>query len=96
MVYVPPDVSSGFNLLFLALLANSLTALVNPKRLRRSAFFMTGTIKLPDGSAVAIPILMALFLIIVVPLTETFIIGKSLIAFTIASIKIGVKVMFSP
>ena len=52
MVYVPPDVSSGFNLLFLALLANSLTALVNPKRLRRSAFFMTGTIKLPDGSVI--------------------------------------------
>ena len=47
-------------------------------------------IKFPDGSAVAIPMLMSLRLIMVVPETETLIIGKSLMAFTIASIKIGV------
>ena len=94
-VKVPPWISSGLSLLLRALFANSFTAFVMPTRFKQSAFLITGTIRFPEGSAVAIPILMSLRLMIVVPLTETLIIGKSLMAFTIASMKIGVNVMFS-
>jgi len=44
---------------------------------KRSAFLITGTIKFPEGSAVAMPTLMSFFLMMVVPLTDTFIMGKS-------------------
>ena len=52
--------------------------------------------RLPSGRAVAIPMLMCFFLMIVLPSTEMFIIGKSTKALATASIKIGVKVIFSP
>src|SRR3569833_2714024 len=94
MVNVPSFTSSGCSLLLRARLARSLTALVKPTRFNSSARFITGTIRLPLGNAVAIPTLIAAFLMIWLPFSETFTIGKSRMAFTIASINIGVKVFF--
>ena len=59
-------------------------------------FLITGTIRLPLGNAVAIPILISFFTMILSPSTLALIIGNFLIQFTIASIKIGVNVIFSP
>ena len=52
--------------------------------------------RFPLGKAAAIPMLMSLRLMMLVPETETLIMGKSLIALATASMKIGVKVKFSP
>ena len=57
---------------------------------------MTGTMRLPLGNAVAIPRLIGLWYTMLLPSTLTLIFGKSLIAFTTASMKMGVKVSFSP
>ncbi len=57
---------------------------------------MTGTIRLPEGSAAAMPMLMSFLMMMRVPSMEALIIGKSRIARTTASMKIGVNVIFSP
>ncbi len=57
---------------------------------------MTGTIKLPSGSAAAIPKLISFFLIMVSPCTAILIIGNFLMVVATACINIGVKVNFSP
>ena len=94
-VKVPSFTSSGCSLFWRARLAKSFTDLLKPTIFNKSARLITGTIKLPDGKAVAIPILMSFFTIICWAFTDTFIIGKSLMALATASIKIGVKVSFS-
>ena len=63
-VKVPPCTSSGCNLWLRARLAKSLTDLLKPNKLNWSAFLITGTIKLPLGNAVAIPIFMFFFMVI--------------------------------
>ena len=45
----------------IAFFANSLTFLVKPNRFNWLAFLITGTMRLPDGKAVAIPILISSF-----------------------------------
>ncbi len=51
--------------------------------------------RLPVGRAVAIPRLMGLCFTMVFPSMLTLMLGKSLIAFTTASMKMGVKVSLS-
>ena len=91
---MPPEISSGFNWFFLALSARSFTFLASPTKFSWSAWLMTGTIRLPLGKAVAIPILMLLLTMILSPSMDEFTMGKSLNALATASIK-G-KVSFSP
>ena len=95
IVNVLPLVSSAFNLFSLAFNDNELIAEANSLRFFLSAFLTTGTIKLPEGNAVAIPILMVSFTIIFFPSKLELIIGKSTIALATASINRGVKVNFS-
>ncbi|MNL58298.1 hypothetical protein D3C87_1819250 [compost metagenome] len=93
---VPPCVSSTFSLLLRAALARPFTSLAMPNRFLVSAFLITGTIRLPLGNAVAIPMLISFLMMILSPSMLLLIIGNFLIQFTIASMKIGVKVIFSP
>ena len=95
-VKVPFWVSSGFNLPFRAASAKPLTLFVKPAKFIISAFFITGTIKFPEGKAAAIPIFKSFLMIILVPSTDELTIGKSRNALHIASTNIGVNVMFSP
>ena len=95
-VYVPSEISSGFNEFDLALLERSLTANASPFKFRWSAFLITGTIKFPFSTAVAIPIFIALLITILPLTTELFKIGNSFKDFTIALINIGVNVNFCP
>ncbi len=95
IVKVPPAVSSGFNLLFLAEFARLFTCLVNPTRFSWSAFFITGTIRFPLGRAVAIPMFMSFFTISLSPSKLLFNQGYFLMHFTTASMKSGVSVIFS-
>src|SRR5690606_30788005 len=60
-----------------------------------SAFLITGTIRLPLGRAAAIPIFMSFLIIILLPSTLALIIGNLRMQFTIASMNIGVNVIFS-
>src|SRR5690554_2749253 len=83
-VYVPPDNSSADILLARALAARSFTFLDKPAKLYWSAALITGTMRLPEGSATAIPMLISFFLMILFPDTETLIMGKSLMALAIA------------
>src|SRR5690606_11635050 len=52
--------------------------------------------RLPEGSAAAMPMWMSFFLMIWSPLTWILIMGISLMAWAIAMMKMGVKVIFSP
>ncbi len=52
--------------------------------------------RFPEGNAAAMPMLMSFFLMIVVPSTWMLIIGISFIAWAIAMMNTGVKVIFSP
>ena len=63
-VNVPPSSSSGFSALVRALWAKSFTAMTKDLRSSSSAFLITGTMRFPEGSATATPILISLFLII--------------------------------
>ena len=95
MVKVLPLISSEDSLFVRAFSTNRFTSAARISRFFLSAFLTTGTIKLPVGSAVAIPILMSGFTIILLPSTDALMFGKSLIAFATASINNGVKVSFS-
>src|SRR6186713_1788412 len=57
---------------------------------------MTGTMRLPLGRAVAMPILISFLMMILSPSKELFIRGYFLMQCTIASMKRGVKVIFVP
>ena len=96
MVNVLPLISSPTSLFSLALFANSLTFAANSFKFLALAFFTTGTIRFPLGSAVAIPILIFSLTMILLPSTEALIFGKSLTAFATASTNNGVKVNRSP
>ena len=96
IVKVLPLISSPANLFSLAFPANSFTLAAIVFKSLVLAFFTTGTIKFPLGNAVAIPILISSFTIIVLPSTEAFIFGKSFTAFATASTNNGVKVKRSP
>ena len=95
IVNVLPFVSSPFNLLSRAFPTSSFVVSANSFKFFLSAFLTTGTIKFPEGSAVAIPIFISSFTMIFVPSRVEFIIGKSVIAFATHSINSGVNVSFS-
>ena len=95
-VKVPPLVSSGLSLPVRAALAKLLTCFVSPTKFNWSAFFITGTIRLPFGKAVAMPILRSFFIMILSPSTELLSHGYFFIHFTMASMNKGVNVIFSP
>src|SRR5258708_9035054 len=75
IVKVPPWVSSGLSLLWRALSAREFTFLVRPTRLSWYALRITGTMRLPLGSAVAMPILISFLMMILSPSRELLIRG---------------------
>src|SRR5260221_6017017 len=91
---VPPCVSSGRSLFWRALSARVFTCLASPLRLSWSALWITGTMRLPDGSAVAMPILISFLMMILSPSRELLISGYFLIHRITASMNRGVKVSF--
>src|SRR6185437_16230232 len=91
-VKVPPWVSSGFSLPWRALSARVLTWRASPVRLSSSALRITGTMRLPEGRAVAMPILISFLMMILSPSMELFISGYFLRQRMTASKNSGVKV----